>query len=348
MQCPLCGREVAELVSGLCSRCVSERKPFLDAPEVIDVTRCAHCEKLDRGGTFVPAPSDRDEVVRMAIPHAVDVDPTLSESQLDVDIDWEDERNAVATLRLSASFMGHPVERSGESRIRLKQTACPDCSRRYGGYFEAILQVRSDDERVLRIEGDRLLERIEAAFERYREEQRGGAYASKSERVRGGFDFYMGSQEVARLVARELADRYGAEYAESSKLVGKRDGRDLLRFTLLVRLPPYMPGDFILYDGRAYKVLHHEKRLISLWDLERGTRVQKDPKRAKQLKVIGFASDERDAVVVSYRESSLQLLDPVTLKTIDLTVEGDGFASRETVRVFRYEENLFVLPDAAR
>lgn len=346
MQCPLCGREVAELTGGLCPQCVSERRPFLHAPEYLDVTRCAHCGRLDRRGTFVPAPQDPEELVRMAVPHEVDVDPDVSNAELDTRLVWEDGRNAVATFRLTGSYAGHSIVREGESRVRLKQTACHDCSRRYGGYFEAIVQVRADDERVLRLEGDRVLGRITDALEGYREEQRTGAYASKTERVRGGFDLYMGSQEVARLVARDLAEHYGAEYAESSKLVGRRDGRDLMRFTLLVRLPPYLPGDFVLVDGRPYKVLRHAKKLLTLWDLERSERAQRDPRRAKQLKVIGLSTDERDAVVVSYHDGTLQLLDPVSLKTIDVDVAGRDVRSRDTVRVFRYEDTLYVLPDA--
>jgi 60S ribosomal export protein NMD3 len=344
VQCPLCGREVAELLSGLCTQCASERRPFLHAPEYVDVTRCAHCGRLEKRGTFVPAPSDNEGLVRAAIPNDVDVDPDVAGAQLDVVLDWEDERNAMARLRLTGSFHGHPVAREGESRVRLKQTACPDCSRRYGGYFEAIVQVRAEDERILRLEGDRVLHRINEALEGYREEQRTGAYASKTERVRGGFDLYMGSQEVARLVARELAEVYGADYAESSKLVGRRDGRDLLRFTLRVRLPGYLPGDFVLVDGRPYKILRQEKRMLTLWDLERSDRIQRDPKRAKQIKVIGLAADEQDAIVVSYHDGTLQLLDPVSFKTVDLSVAANDVGRRDTVRVFRYDEHLFVLP----
>lgn len=348
MQCPLCGREVAELTSGLCAQCTSERRPFLHVPEYADVTKCAHCGRLERRGSFVLAPSEKEELVRLALPDHVDVDLDVADSEIDTRLLWEDERNAIAQLRLTGSFQGHAIVREGETRVRLKQTACPDCSRRYGGYFEAIVQIRAADERILRVEGDRVMHTVADILERYEGEQRTGAYASKTEHVRGGYDLYMGSQEVGRLLARELAERYGADYAESSKLVGRRDGRDLMRFTLRVRLPPYLPGDFVVVDGKPCKVIRHAKRLLTLWDLERGERIQRDPKRVKNLKVIGLAADEKDAIVVSFHDGSLQLLDPVSLKTVDLDVTGRDLRQRETVRIFRHEDRLFVLPDEAR
>lgn len=344
VQCPLCGKDIAVLESGICDQCASERKAFLEAPEVVDVTRCAHCGRLQRSGGWVIAGAAPDELARAGLLDAIDLDPVVTDPTVDIELRWEDERNAVAHVMARGSFRGHPVEREKEARVRLKTSVCVECSRQYGGYFEAILQIRASDPHVLKGEGDRVLQRLEKEVASYRGEQRTGAYVSKSERVRGGFDLYMGSLEVARLVAHDLADRFGADYAESGKLVGRRDGRDLYRFTLLVRLPAFLPGDFILLDERAYKVLRHEKKRLTLWDLERREKVQREAKRAQSLKVIGRAEDEREAVVVSARGRHLQVLDPATYKTVDLSVDGE-YAGRTTVHVFRHEDTLYVLPE---
>lgn len=344
MQCPLCGREAAELTGGLCPQCVSERKGFLHVPDVIDLVRCAHCGRQARAGGWVIVDPDRDAFLQQALPHEVDVDADLSAPQVAYTPSWEDQRNATVDVVLEGTYQGHPVRRQSVARVRLKQTACPDCSREFGGYFEAILQIRGSDDRVLDAEAPGILARVKADLDGYRADQRTGAWASKTERVRGGVDLYMGSQEVARLVARDIAERFGAEYAESSKLVGRRDGRDLVRFTLMVRLPPYRAGDFLLVDGRPCKLLRNDRKLLTLWDLERRERVQRESKRAGNLKVIGAQEEERDAVVVSFHAGRLQVLDPYSLKTVDLSVEGD-YTGRETVRVFRHDENLYVVPD---
>lgn len=344
MQCPLCGRDVPDLAGGICDACASERKPLLTCPDVVDVTRCAHCGRLLKGGTWASAPAEVDPLVRDAVRAEIDLDPELSHIELEQDLHWQDERNAMAHLRLRASFRGHAVERSASFKVRLKRSACPDCSREFGGYFEAILQVRGSDERVLRAETDRVLRFLHEHIDRHRDAQKTGAWISKSEPVRGGgVDLYLGSLDVARQAAHALADRYGAEYAESGKLVGRRDGRDLVRFTLLVRLPAYLPGDFIQADGRVYKVLRRERRRLTLWDLDRREQVTREPRRLHDVRVIGRASDESEAVVVSFHPGRLQVLDPATLRTVDLDAQED-YRGQETVHVFRHEDRLYVLP----
>lgn len=347
MQCPLCGRSVTELDGGVCDRCLSERKRFVELPGFVDATTCAHCGKTQRAGLWRTAPPDREALARESVNQALDLDPDLADHEIHLDAAWEDERNALVTGRVTGRFRDEPVERPFQTRLRLKTSVCTECSREFGGYFEAIIQVRGGDPGRLEGDRDRMARRIESEMARYRSEERPGAYFSRSERVRGGIDYYVGSLEVARLLAHGLAERYGADYAEASKLVGRRDGRDLHRFTLRVRMPPYAPGDFLLVGGRPFKVLRHERKRLTLWDLERNEVAHREPRRLRDLKVIGRASDEKDAVVVSLHQRRLQLLDPANLRATEIDVEA-GFQAGESVRVFRHEERLYLIPLSAR
>lgn len=343
MQCPLCGNDVLDLRHGLCPSCGAAKRPFLETPDIVDVTRCSHCGRLERRGTWMLAPGDDETVSRLALDEAVDIDPDLAAPQLRSEFRWEDPKNAVVQVRLEGQYLEHPVEREAEVRIRLKIGSCNDCSRKYGGYFEAIVQVRGSDERVLRDRSDSILAQITKDVERYRLEHRTGAYISRSDRVKGGFDLYFGNQEIARLVARNLADKFGAEYAESAKLVGRKDGADLFRFTLLVRLPAYLPGDFIALEERPYKVMRIDRKRLTLWDLERRERIQKETRFFKKLKVIGRIEDEQEAVVVSRFSDRLQILDPKTYQTVDVPVKPDEPIA-DTVRVFRHEDVTYLIP----
>lgn len=345
MQCPVCGRNVEDLIDGLCAQCASERKPFFHAPDTIDVTRCAHCGRVRQNAAWRDAPPSEEELVRRAVESELVVEPTLHAPRIDQEILWEDPRNAVVAVRLSAQFASHPVERGADVRVRLKAGACEECSREYGGYFEAILQLRGSDAVVLKANRERILNFVDQEMARYRSEQRRGAFISRQEDVRGGVDFYVGSNEIARILARSLSERFGADLTESSKLAGRKDGRDLYRSTLLIRLPPYGPGDFVQYDDRLYKLLSFERKSLVLWDLEARERVRKEPRLAKRLRTVGRAQEERDAVVVSYGRGLLQILDPVTYRTIDLPAVGD-FGTRDTVRVFRHEDRVYLLPES--
>lgn len=347
MNCPLCGRDVPDLLDGLCPTCASERKTFLSVPDVLDVVRCAHCGRVRKGSVWVEAPNGNDGAARQALRDAVGLDQGLAVSAVDLDLNWEDERNATAKVRVEGTWEGQPAQRAAATRLRIKTSACPDCSRRFGGYFEAILQLRTTDVRPRAEALERMGASIEEELGRLADQGRKGAYFSRTDKVRGGLDYYVGSQEIARILGHSLADRGGAEYGESSKLVGRKDGADLYRVTILVRLPPYGPGDFVSLDGQPFKLLSFERKLMALWDLERGERVRREPKRFRSVSLIGTEADEKEAVVVSRHGTRLQLLDPDSLKTLDLDVPQveEGVAA---VRIFRFEGRVFVVPSQAR
>lgn len=346
MQCPLCGREFADLVGGICAEDAAKHRRFLELAPTIDVTTCAHCGRLRQGNQWVPAPTEKDSLGREVAVREAWIDPDLTDVKTTVDLRWEDPKNAHTRLALDAVYKGFPVHADGETRLRFKNGACNDCSREFGGYYEAILQVRGHEERVLNREIDRIERYVQAQMEGYRGEQRTGAFVSKSERVRGGLDYYLGSGEMGRLLGRSLAEKYGAEFGESSKLVGRRDGRDLYRSTYLVRLPPYAVGDFLSIDDRLFKLLRQDRKLLSLWDLERNESVHREPRLARKIKVVGTPEDEKDAIVVSFHGGIAQLLDPDTLRTVELRVESVP-PQGSTIRVFRHDDKLYALPAAS-
>lgn len=344
VQCPLCGQEVDDLVGGgLCSRCAAERKPFLDAPDVVDVVRCAHCDRVREGAAWIPGKGQTEATASAALHRALWIDPGITNPEVGTTLTWEDETNARAEISLAGQFRGHSIERHAESRVRIKRGACDDCSREQGGYYEAILQIRGHDRDILATELEPIDRRVWSTLGRFRQEHRPGAFITKSEAVRGGIDYYVGSLDVARALSQFTINRYGAEHQETRKLIGRQEGRDVYRSTISVRLPAYAPGDFIELDKRVYKVLKHEGRTLILWDMTMNQRVQRSPRRARGLRVIGRSADERSATVVSCIKDTLQFLDPDSYRTVEVATQK-LYADDSKVRVFHHEGQWYVVP----
>lgn len=91
-------------------------------------------------------------------------------------------------------------------------------------YYEAIIQIRPADEKVL-------------SFVRKQIEER-GAFISKEERLKTGVDIYMSDQRFARALSKRLKIRFGGEVKLTRKLhtVSKKTGKNLYRVTVLFRL----------------------------------------------------------------------------------------------------------------
>lgn len=346
MQCPVCGREVAELLEGFCPSCLVERRSLWQVPEVVDATECAHCGRLHGGASWRPASSDRSARAEGVLRLAIELDPRLEAPQIALATDPEDDKNLRIGVHLDAAVRGVHLVRDAESRVRFKTGVCPDCSREMGGYFEATLQVRgspgTDLEHLLPEIDDHLIRRMDTL----RDENRPNSFFTEVRKTKHGHDYILGSNEAARQLAEELADKYGAEQDESTKLFSRKDGRDVLRWTHLVRLPPYAKGDFLLVDDVPCKLLSFDRRILLLLDLNRRVRIRKEVRRIASLRVIGRARDELSAVIVSRGGGYLQVLDPITLRTVDLPDPGIP-SDASSMAVFRHEDALYPVLEAS-
>ena len=343
MQCPVCGREVAELIDGACARDAAQKLPLLEAPEVHDLVVCAHCGRTFTGTSWKDVGHGRDQKMEATLGPAIETDPRLSDVSIEVEPRWEDDRNAVVTVRLTGRLQDEPVDRTAKVRVRMKSGACSDCSREMGGYFEATLQVRGSPGTDLahllpKIEGY-IAERLET----FRQELRPNAFITDMTRLRTGVDYVLGSHEVGRILAAEIAERWGGEQDESTKLFSRKDGRDVYRWTMLVRLPPYARGDFLLIDERPFKLLSFDKRTLHLIDLRERRSIRREVRRTT-FKIAGRAHQQRDAIVVSRSGRFAQILDPATYKTIDVPAEQVP-EQAQTVPVFKFEDEVYVVSD---
>lgn len=111
-----------------------------------------------------------------------------------------------------------PVKR--KFKVNVVKNICPDCVRKSGGYFEAIIQLRGKAGKVRRYE--RLFKKMLAKK----------TFVTKEEELREGLDLYIGS---SRAVVEMLAE-LGVRAKMSRKLAGQKEGRRLYRTTFLVRV----------------------------------------------------------------------------------------------------------------
>ena len=89
-------------------------------------------------------------------------------------------------------------------------------------------------------------------------------FTTQAGAVRGGYDFQLSSTEKARSVSRDLMVKLGGHVTETNTLVGKKDGRDLLRHTFGVRLPSVKVNDYLFSEENVWKVIRIHKRRAKL------------------------------------------------------------------------------------
>jgi nonsense-mediated mRNA decay protein 3 len=363
MFCVECGREcVGEeaLVGGLCLQCFLERNPLVRLPEVIDLVRCPHCGAVKAKGGWRDAPGPsrgrraRDEApseeeaissaVSAAVEDALEVIEDAELISLASKADQVDRRAFHADVQAEVRICGQTIVQEASTHVRLRPEACTVCSRRKGSYYEAIVQIRGARTRPAteaELESARtLVEEETARMEAASRE----THLVKVEEERGGLDFYISTQSAGSLVARALAARFGGSIATSTSKGGRMDGRDLVRTTHKVRMRDLRQGDYVLVEGALHRVASATDKDATLVPAAgRGKRRTVTRSEREGLVLAGTEADVREAVVVSSTERELQLLDPDTLKTVELMAPtGFSLDGRESVGVLRHEGSLLL------
>jgi NMD protein affecting ribosome stability and mRNA decay len=197
--CPICGKSDTEIkfYGELCEPCARERKTQFPT---VRLTVCAKCGVLMDKARKKKTNTIKDEVTRILKLKKANV--VYSDDMTSLEYD-------TPAGRISQSVL-----------VLISKGQCAQCSRAGSQYFEAIIQLRGNPNKVEKM-ADRLLKRVQSR-----------SFVPKIEELKEGIDIYCGSRNeaIAALNAHELG------YLRTEKLAGEKNGKRLYRTTLLVRL----------------------------------------------------------------------------------------------------------------
>jgi nonsense-mediated mRNA decay protein 3 len=131
--------------------------------------------------------------------------------------------NVVLNIDVVGSIKDIEIEEDYEIPSKIEFSTCNNCKKKAGRYFEAKLQIRPRNDKILRF------------VEEYCE-GRSNLFISKVEEDKNGYDVYLSSQREGRSLGNLLKRKFGGEVKESKKLFGRKDGRDVYRATISFRL----------------------------------------------------------------------------------------------------------------
>jgi len=218
--CCICGKITEELIDSRCYACYLKENPP-DVPEKIEVRVCKTCNRLYYRGKWEHISDSMPEVLAQG---AVDFfyKKGFEVESFDILEFYENEGKILSKVKIKGKVNVVPFEREEEIIVKAKFEQCIDCSRKAGGYYEAILQIRGSYDK------DEIYDIIEKNLQ--------NSFISKTKELKEGVDFYMGSQKVAKRIARILKNKYNAEVIVSPTLVGRsKEGKDLYRLNISVR-----------------------------------------------------------------------------------------------------------------
>jgi NMD protein affecting ribosome stability and mRNA decay len=212
--CPKCGASDAEFIGTFCTPCFIKQHELYALPKQLELRECPGCGHFFLKGVWVQASSkDFDQFIVSKIKSAYPLQVT--------DLRFEDHgKKTRALFTMTISVEGTKIERKGCIDFAVNRNQCRNCSLSSGGYHEMILQVRGKPEKVLQF------------VENFKRKLGSETFINAQNELKEGIDLQIGERRPALAVLSKMR----VDYTHANKLVGRRDGKNLFRTSICVRL----------------------------------------------------------------------------------------------------------------
>ncbi len=329
--CCKCGKSDSEekIVEGFCISCYTQEFPLIISfPEKkLNITACKLCGDLMYHSKWYKVLNQPSDVIRDILDGFVKKAKKAKGTELVLVSDFDNPPCDVASKHpLKVIFEGSPnpevplYQQEMELDLVINIGVCERCAKFNRGYFESIVQVRSD-RREINEDEQRLISEL---IKTKREESISGnrmAYIAKFvDQTRGGIDLYIGSEHFAKSIAHYLAENLAASIDYSTKLKSVKDGKPVYLSTYCVRVPYFEVGDLVEYQNEPHQVIRFNSGRVELFNLK--TRDHKTLSHKEShpdyLTIIKKKVNLPKFIIVALQPPSVSIMNSVSFETIDI------------------------------
>lgn len=357
MFCYKCGKE-CDLIDGLCPDCYREERTLVEMDETYIITICKSCDSYfyNTWKEFTTIEDIVEDIFRTAFgkkrARFVDTfgDSFTDSIQVRYSFEWgEDE------VRVDATLCGYPdafkelvIEEDHAFDIKIKYTVCKRCSKQFGGYYEAVLQIRRDGRHLTKEETESYVEEVGSLASR-EIEKNPMAFITQVLMKKEGVDFQLGSLKFAKKLARTLQQSHGGGYSESYRLTGfdRQAGKERYRTTIAFRLSRFEVGTILFYNSMLWKIVSDVGKLqLQNFESQLWLEVKKaEDDFAQGLLEIVDDRTMREGIVASASDdgAEIMLLDNYETLYIDSSRYGKGIPQGGSVLVSLRNDTHYAL-----
>ena len=339
MFCVECGKEGPIFKDGVCVNCYLKSHSFTKGSEILDITTCAHCGAFKYKNTWTSELFG--DLLKKTIKDNFDVDKDLK--KIDINTDCKEAKDGYeCKVYISGFIDGHEITEEHNLLVRIKRTVCDICSKRSGGYHEAIIQVRTDNRKLNAEELGNIQSFVENQVENLRAKGNRGLFITDVGDEHGGLDFFLSDRAAAQIITKKLQDEFGGNVKQSSKNIGMKDSRQLYRMTYLLRIPSFKKDDFIELKNNYFliKSIHSNNvKLLNLSDWEETTLELKNMENAK---ILGGKELIKEMIVVSQTKYDIQVMDEKTYKIQIIKKPKTIEYKNDKIPIIKIGDSLFI------
>ncbi len=341
MFCVECGVEGEIYKNGVCLNCYLKNKKFSKGPAILDLPICIHCQGYKYKNTWNNYLLD--DTLRRIVKNNFEISKELRNTNINIDFN-EASNGLDCTIYISGLIQEKEINEEHKLIVRLRKTVCDVCSRQFGGYHEAIIQIRTEKRKFSKEELIDIKETVETLIKNMQDKGNRTLFIADIADEHGGLDFYISDKNAAFTISKALLDKYGGYIKKSSTNTGMKDSKQIYKITYLVRIPPYKKGDFIQIGNIYYQIKNLNTNKIKLINLSTWEENSLDIKNLEKVRILDTKDLLRQMIIVSQTKSELQLMDEKTYELHNVKKPKEIEYLTKKIEVIKIDNFLFVSP----
>ncbi|WP_337859986.1 NMD3-related protein [Ferroplasma sp.] len=330
MKCILCGKNEA-FKFGLCKSCLADKIQLKS--DNMEISVCPKCGSVRLNKKWYYNNVEKF-MVKNAVSHII-TDKTdkisevksynIGEDQVSLDV-MVDDRN-----------LGD-VEKSVTVNLKIIKESCPVCNKVTGSYYESVIQLRT-----LTTEYGKILENARdtiVEFMKTLNKNDPNSFISRIDTLKEGLDIYLGKKEDAVKIDKFMNLDYFCNVKITKSLAGRKDSKDLFRYTHLIRILD-LPKGAIVYNKFYYMIKSVRANTMELIDVRKGNTVRISAKEffREPFKIVIKDPDIAKFIVLSSTDRESQLMNA---DTFEIITYRQPFETKE-IELYRYNGKFYPL-----
>ena len=338
--CIVCGGKPPLFIDRMCESCLRIRHTISRIDERIQYFRCSRSDTIQTEQGWIEL--NDDELHDLFVQKNLELNEIANDVVVDVTAQQIDERNTRLFINVKGKIMGLPFKDEHVTMLRCSNGVSPAASRQAGNYFEATVQLRSIGRKLDDSELSSLRKSLTIMLENAQNNPMN--FITKEGPVQGGYDVVFGSKGFARTWGRELTKRWGGQTKESNKIVGRKDGSDVTRLTIVYRKPAFEVGDVLSWRSEYYRVYSWLPNGVTLLKISHNHKIGTSWRDLENVQVMCKKLDQVTVTPLNVDSQVLEFLDERDWKTKMVQLPWDWDNSRKDVELAYIIDEWVSLP----
>jgi len=343
MMCVECGKESNIINNGLCLDCYIKSKRFAKGPDFLNIIKCSNCNSYKFKNKWET--QSLSSIINRVILKNFKISDELKNSEIKFQfIDDISQYKKQLKVKIIGFISNLKIIENQLIQINIKREICDTCSKKFGGYHEAIIQIRADNRNLTIKEMEGIYSFVQDYINIIQSKGNQNVFITDFEKKENGINFFISDNSAALSIIKKIQERYSGDIKRSSKNIGMKDGKQIYRMTYLLRLYPFTEGDILSNKEKIYYLKKISKNKIFLIDLVKWNENIFDVKELNNFLIKDGIDYVKNMVLVSQTNDEVQIMDQNNYNIHIIKKPKKIFFDTDMIKIIQIEDKIFLFP----